>query len=341
MARFADPARREAPVGLHLTAAARSVHSAGARKMTTQRLLGILGTVAVLIVIPTIINLITPLTTVQEVTDVILKRNIDFVVWQIVAAGFAILLVGIGLNHLIQTRNETIRRLKQNVESLERHLEYETQMRFIDFVTGVPNEAKWKADIERMAPSVTEQAPCHVALIDLVDFGKLNNELGYAKVDEILKYLAQTIEDGMRRNEGLYRKRAEHGGLRPDRLYRKYPGGDEFYVIVESSEHEMLGLLVRLQESMTNQMEKHIRDHIASKPITLMFSGAVCQLHRDEKPGDLTDRLSHCLQAARYPNAPMRVKWQSGKTSAQCEPDTRERTNYEKAEAMFASKPSQ
>lgn len=281
-------------------------------------------------------------------------QQVTLTVWVCVAVPAAFLVFAIFLNDRtyqrdveiakraaeIAKRDEDIRRLQQTIETLEGRLDDANQMRFLDYVTGIPNEAKWKIDIARLAASISNRStPCHIALIDLVAFGQLNDEFGYAKVDEILKHLAHALDDSMRKNEGLYRKQAEDGGLRPDPLYRKYPGGDEFYIVIESSEAEMLGLLARLQQLMSSRIEQHVSDNIAGRKVSLLFSGAVCRLFPDQTPDDVTNQLIAGLKAARYSDSPTRLKW-SAKTSADFEPNTIEHRLYRQAEVTFANPPN-
>ena len=47
-------------------------------------------------------------------------------------------------------------------------------------------------------------------------------------------------------------------GMLPDRLYRKYPGGDEFYVIAKGKEGDLVGLLWRLQKLITDNVDESI-----------------------------------------------------------------------------------
>jgi GGDEF domain-containing protein len=312
--------------------------------MSTRRVLGVLGTVLALIVIPTIINLITPLTTVQEVVDFVLARTIGLVVWQAAAVVLAVLAGAIVLNHLIHRRDEEIRDLRaqlhhkdQTISTIEGHLHDAAQLRYLDVVTGIPNEAKWKADIAALAPKASSDVAYHVALIDLVGFGRLNDELGYQKVDEILRFLANALDDNMRKNEGLYKRHLVDNALLPERLYRKYPGGDEFYVVAGGSEADMLGLLTRLQRLIARDVDPYVSKNIAKAPVRLRFSGAVCRLYRDEDPEALTHRLIDCLRPTRYDGAPSRLVWESRKRSSDFDAGTAERRLYEHAEAEFAA----
>lgn len=311
--------------------------------MTTRQLLSAFGTILAVIVIPVIINLITPLTTVQEVIDFFLKRAAQIAAWQLALALLVVLIGAALLNHMIDARTRKIRDLEaqlhhkdQTISTIERHLHDARQLRFLDVVTGIPNEAKWKADIATLASKASSTTPYHVALIDLVGFGRLNDELGYQKVDEILQFLARSLEDSMRKNEGLYKRHLVDNAMLPDRLYRKYPGGDEFYLIVGGSEADMLGLLTRLQRLITRELDPHISQNIAHKPVRILFSGAVCQLARDEDAESLTRRLIDFLRPTRYRDATRRLAWESRLQSTSFDPDTAERRLYDHAEREFA-----
>jgi diguanylate cyclase (GGDEF)-like protein len=312
--------------------------------LSTPRIRKILENIALLLVIPAVIGVLIVDIRMDDVRAFFLDRHITLAVWIYGVVLLVFLAFAIFLNNrsyqrdkAIERRDEDIHRLKQTISTLERHLDDAKQLRFLDVVTGIPNEAKWQVDIERLAAAASDDAPCHVALIDLVAFGKLNDELGYAKVDEILRYLAQTLDDNMRKNEGLYRKHLEDNALLPDRLYRKYPGGDEFYIVVEGSEAEMLGLLARLQQLMSKRIDQHVTDDIAGKPVKLKFSGAVCRLYRDERADSVTKRLIEGLRPTRYPNAARRLNWQSGRKSTDCRPDSLEHRLYKQAEEEFAN----
>lgn len=312
--------------------------------LPTPRIRKILTDISLLLIVPAIVGVLIVDIRIDDIRAFFLERRVTLAVWIYVAVFIAFLAFAIFLNNksyqrdkAIEKRDDDLLHLKQTIATLERHLDDAKQLRFLDVVTGIPNEAKWKVDIERLAATASDDAPWHIALIDLVAFGKLNDELGYAKVDEILRYLAQTLDDNMRKNEGLYRKHLEDNALLPDRLYRKYPGGDEFYIVVEGSEAEMLGLLVRLQQLMSKRIDLHVTHDIAGKPVKLRFSGAVCRLYREESPDSVTKRLIEGLRPTRYPNAARRLNWQSGRKSADCKPDALEHRLYKQAEEEFAT----
>src|SRR5262249_38614371 len=140
----------------------------------------------------------------------------------------------------------------------------------------------------------------------------------------------------MRKNEGFYRRHLDDAAMLPDRLYRKYPGGDEFYIVAEGSEADMLGLLVRLQRLITTRIDPYVSQEIAQTPIQLRFSGAACRLYREERPDSLTDRLIEVLRPTRYPTASTRLNWESSKRSTDFRPDSLAFRLYKQAEDEFA-----
>lgn len=288
-------------------------------------------------------------------------------IWQASLCALAITVILILLNRLIEEDRKAIERLKglldqqhqsatkemadkvkafdaqleyrdQTITTLQGHLHDARQFNLLDVVTGIPNEAKWQDDIDDFAKKASTDTPRQVALIDLVGFGRLNDELGYSKVDKILRYLAQALEESMRKNEGLYKRHLVDNAMLPNRIYRKYPGGDEFYVVAEGSEASMLGLLTRLQRLITSRIDKHITENIAQskEPLRILFSGAVCQLYRGEKPERLKQRLEDYLRPKRYSDATSRLSWESGKTSADFPVGSIERNLYEQAAQEFA-----
>lgn len=277
-------------------------------------------------------------------------------IWQATALAVVATTILILLNRVIELRRRDIERLErtmaertrefdaqieyreQTITALQGRLHDARQINFLDVVTGIPNESKWKSDIGQFSTKASIDTPRQVALIDLVGFGRLNDELGYSKVDKILRFLAQSLDENMRKNEGLYKRHLVDNALLPSRLYRKYPGGDEFYVVAEGSEASMLGLLTRLQRLITTRLDRHISETIAQsrEPLHILFSGAVCELYRGEEPETLTQRLEDYLRWTRYPDATRRLNWQSGQTSADFPVGSFDRNLYEQAEREFA-----
>ena len=282
--------------------------------------------------------------------------TVNVTIWQIFLLAAAATASVIVLNRAIELKQKKATELKaqmahdrreseaqidyrdQTIGTLQRHLHDARQFRFLDVVTGIPNEARWKNDIIQYSAKASIDTPRQVALIDLVDFGRLNDELGYSTVDKILRYLAQSLEESMRKNEGLYKRHLVDNALLPSRLYRKYPGGDEFYVVAEGSEASMIGLLTRLQRLIRTRLDEHISQSIAQSkaPLQILFSGAVCELHRDEEPEALTRRLEDHLRPTRYPDATLRLNWQSGQRSVDFLVGSIEHNLYREAEREFA-----
>ena len=87
----------------------------------------------------------------------------------------------------------------QKILNLNDQVDDAAQLRFIDDVTGISNESKWKHDVAEYAKEASVQAEVHVALIDLIGFGQLNDEFGYQKVDAILRHLARTLDENLRK----------------------------------------------------------------------------------------------------------------------------------------------
>jgi GGDEF domain-containing protein len=308
----------------------------------TPKILQALGWLLVVAFIPFVLAILSVDIHVSDIKEFLFDRFVKLTSWQVILVLVAFVAALIFVNHQTFKRDKQVNQLAEQVyrkdqmiSTIERHLHDAKQIRFLDVVTGIPNEAKWKIDIQALAAAASEELPYHIALIDLVSFGALNDAFGYAKVDQILKYLARALDDSMRKNEGLYRRHLDDAALLPDRLYRKYPGGDEFYIVAEGSEADMLGLLVRLQRLITTRIDSYVSKEIAQEPIQLRFSGAVCRLYREESPDSLTDRLIEVLRPTRYPTASKRLNWESGKRSVDFPPDSLPFRLYKQAEDEF------
>ena len=150
-------------------------------------------------------------------------------------------------NSSLREEREKLRNSSLLVDALDVELQYYRKEMHVDVVTGIPNQLKLQEDVAAIVNQITATSQYHAIMIDLDRFGQVNDRFGYHKGDLIIKYIAQTIFNTMRRNEEAY-KRPFAGDVAPDdlwrRIYRKYSGGDEFVFIVAGGEDgEALGFL--------------------------------------------------------------------------------------------------
>ena len=145
-------------------------------------------------------------------------------------AGTLALLAG-----LLQLRTAYLRRSRRELQAMvnERTAELEASkallevMAYADPLTGLPNRRRFNDEMRHMgARAVREQTSFTLLLIDLDYFKQVNDTLGHAAGDALLKEAAERLKRAVRES---------------DRLARL--GGDEFAVLLSNtSEHASMGV---------------------------------------------------------------------------------------------------
>lgn len=201
---------------------------------------------------------------------------------------------------------------------LEKQIEDSEILRRLDFVTGIPNHLQLSEDIKAIN-SLDYTAEFHLIFIDLVDFGTLNREYGYPIADRIIRRFAQTVYNGMRRNERMYKFPIKEMGGANDlwkRAYRKYNGGDEFVIIINGSEADAIGFCVRLQRDVMTILNPEIQSEILKETKwKLRISAGVVRLFRKDTENEVIYRAHEAMRVCTQPGATLSIAWSSGKTA--------------------------
>jgi diguanylate cyclase (GGDEF)-like protein len=101
-----------------------------------------------------------------------------------------------------------------------------------DPLTGLPNRALFWAQFSRtLHEAQRERRKVTVAYIDLDNFKTINDTLGHAAGDEVLRSLAVRMGNCIRASDLLVRL-----------------GGDEFAIVFSNPGHDELGVIRRLQQ---------------------------------------------------------------------------------------------
>ena len=172
-----------------------------------------------------------------------------------------------------------------------------------DLVTGTPNLFQLKADMEFTLREMAVGDKFQLVIIDLDDFGKLNNKYGNYKVDEVISYIAITVQTNMKRNENIY-------------IIRRDGGSDQFVFLRPGDEAEALGFLLRLERQFDKELTPHVSKHVLFDDCRLQFHAGVCPLDMGDTVELALDRVSECLGLARQRGSPSRVHWFSRNTDA-------------------------
>src|SRR5260221_3703479 len=156
-----------------------------------------------------------------------------------------------------------------------------------DVITGIPNGTQLNEDLDSFFENREHLEEAYVILIDVKDFGKVNDKFGYLKVDELLRKIAQDIYPGMRRNEDMYREVVKEEKDRTLwKQYRRYSGGDEFIFLLEGNQAAAIGFVVNRLVPTFNSLTKKTVD-ILRVEFPLSFRCAVVPVPKRDKAVDV------------------------------------------------------
>jgi diguanylate cyclase (GGDEF)-like protein len=180
--------------------------------------------------------------------------------------------------------------------------------RHTDVITGIPNQAMFKEDVERITESIRQGELYQIILIDIDNFGSINKEYGYFKGDELIRSIARELYYSMRRNETIYKNKfISNEEPLTDNVYRKYNGGDEFIIIIKGVQDEAVGFLTRLHRQLKNFSEK--TTEIIPKKFEIEFHAGIAPLFANDKADLALARVEECFRIAKRKESPLRVKW--------------------------------
>ncbi|MGJ8616108.1 MAG: GGDEF domain-containing protein [Sulfitobacter sp.] len=241
-------------------------------------------------------------------------------------------------NRLYKAR-AVIKNQNQQISDFERQFRTSEIERMTDVISGIPNQAQFSKDLENIVAKTSALTPFHMIFMDLSDFGSVNKKFGYDAGDDVIEYFAQSVYDGMRRNEEFYKlpfdERLEDGE-HWKRAYRKYTGGDEFIFLISGTEPDAIGFLTRLQRRVAKELNPHIQHEILkSAEWSLSFSAAVIPIHLNDTETDIFQRAHEGMRKARQPGNKMRVFWASKKRASDIDKDHWSYKFYLEAEEWF------
>ncbi|WP_167856803.1 diguanylate cyclase domain-containing protein [Hymenobacter aquaticus] len=177
------------------------------------------------------------------------------------------------------------------------------RLRLIDFVTGIPNQVKFKIDMENRPKELF-----HLILIDLDKFGVINKKRGFQKGDDIIRIIAQDLFIKMRRDEEMYKLSYKMEESFVKRVYRKYTGGDEFIFLIKGPQYEAVGFITRVQKQLS-QLSK--REDVLELDYKIQFHAAIVPLYPNDTYDLAYDKLQRAYVQAAEEKDGMRVFWDS------------------------------
>ena len=126
--------------------------------------------------------------------------------------------------HALELRNEELSRLRLALETANQRLK---RLVAVDALTGIANRRHFDRALDReLRRARRERAPLSLIFLDLDEFKRFNDTYGHARGDEVLRLVAQTLDETFRR-----------GGD----LVARY-GGEEFAVVLPGVDGRRAGL---------------------------------------------------------------------------------------------------
>lgn len=221
---------------------------------------------------------------------------------------------------------------KKDRDNYKKELMNSENLRLTDVITGVPNSEALEIDIENYF-SKSEKKMQYI-FIDLKKFRKINEKFGFNKTNDLLRTIAQTIYNRMRRTEQMYK--CSIGGSESklgEKIYRVYPGGDEFVFIIFGDQSDALGFSNRLVGIFNEISEK--TPQILGQYTKLSFSCAIVEMHCKDSSKDLFLKIEPCYNAAKEGESDFTIYWHPYDIEKMLSTDKRKAHEYERARELF------
>ncbi len=178
------------------------------------------------------------------------------------------------LGFIVARLSSVRRKLHRQREALMQALSQVERLAVSDELTGIANRRSMRTLLERSAAlSSREFAPFCVALIDIDHFKAINDELGHAGGDEVLREFARRATAMLRTTDAIGRW-----------------GGEEFVVLACGNVDGICRLLERMRRAVAN---------CGTDSRCITFSAGVAQHRRDETADDLLERADRALYEAK------------------------------------------
>jgi diguanylate cyclase len=179
----------------------------------------------------------------------------------------------------ILAARRNVEEAEARIHSLEAKLEQMSELVREDQLTGSLNRRGLEDVLEReMARADRRQSPLCIAMLDLDDFKKINDEYGHTAGDEALIHLVRVIKDTLRTMDVIARF-----------------GGEEFLIVLpDTGKEEAVQTITRVQRELTKQifMHNHTR-------LLMTFSAGVALRAEGEEQVSLIKRADTALYQAK------------------------------------------
>lgn len=177
-----------------------------------------------------------------------------------------------GMRERAQATEAEVAKLHQELDRVSAQVRH-------DALTGALNRKGLEEAFDRELSVVQRKdAPLCVAMLDIDNFKRINDERGHATGDEALSHLAKVARDSMRPQDTLARF-----------------GGEEFVILMPDTPLESgIEAMTRLQRELTKQFFL-----AGSEKVLITFSAGVAQLARDEDRDAVLRRADKAMYMAK------------------------------------------
>lgn len=176
-------------------------------------------------------------------------------------------------NLVLHLRDVTARRTSQR--ELER-------MAYADYLTGLPNRARFMAALEEARAAAAAGSPACVLLVDLDGFKAVNDLAGHDAGDRLLCEVADLLRAGAREEDLVARL-----------------GGDEFALLVPGDKEEGTGLAERLVELLGRPFRLRSADGVLGPVFAVSGSIGLAELVPDDAATATIRQADLALRAAK------------------------------------------
>ncbi len=142
--------------------------------------------------------------------------------------------------------------MHQDISDIQRHAARIAFLAHHDTLTGLANRSYFKENIEKAAARLADQgAPFSVFMLDLDGFKKVNDSLGHAAGDELLKQVSQRLQDTLGKSDMLARLGGDEFAILQARQRTGNPGHD-----ASGAQHDAaLGLANRIVDVLNQPFD--------------------------------------------------------------------------------------
>lgn len=221
----------------------------------------------------------------------------------------------------------------QNLRELLRSSELEY---LSDPITGIPNVRRLEKDFEKFF--LNDAKPLlQFVFIDLKNFGEINKTFLSQKTNKLIRYIAQDIYLGMRRNENMFKFPASEVTQKnvDGSFYRIFPGGDEFVFIIEGDQSEALGFINRLFDKF-KKLTDMSETILGSKRLLSFYCSIVQVDSKDRSFQDIFERAEICYRTVwTTAKANFAITWYPDDFERPLSKDERKASIYKRTKEIF------